>query len=199
VGTDVLQAMIGDVGADFSKSVKSAPTVPTKPAPTSPETQAAALLFGAALRYESYAEPILANVPQESLVDPWKTLYTALKVVYHEAQTQPSVPPQTLFSRLRAYLDGQQLERMVHVLDAAALRIDEIFAGLTPTQVRIEVENHLALFASAQLMKRRKDLEAAIRHAEIAGDSSRLTELLAEYSKLISRPAPIHAPRRTNE
>jgi DNA primase len=194
VGTDVLQAMVEalrparagtDVRAGFTNGVKPAPTAHPV---TTPEIQAAALLFGAALRYETYVGPILANVPTDSLVDPWKTLYTALEVVYHEAQTQSSAPPQSLFSRLRAYLDGQQLEPLVKVLDAAALRIDEIFAGLTPPQVRTEVENHLALFASAQLMKRRKDLEAAIRHAEIAGDSSRLTELLADYSKLISRP-----------
>ncbi|MEK7183524.1 MAG: DNA primase [Patescibacteria group bacterium] len=190
VGTDVLQAMVEELRGKRSKA--ATPLTPSTPpaksvTPSSPETQAAALLFGAALRYETYAEAILANVPQELLQEPWKSLYTALEVVYTSQQTQPTAPPQTLFSRLRAYLEGQQQVQAIHTLDAIALRIDEIFAGLTPIRVRAEVENHLALFASAQLMKRRKELESAIRHAEIAGDSARLTELLAEYSKLISK------------
>ena len=198
VGTDVLQAMVEElrskqpkVETQKPKPAAAAPgdVKPAVPATSSSEVQAAALLFGAALRYETYAEPILANVPQDLLIEPWRSLYTALEVVYHAPQTQPSAPPQTLFSRLRAYLEEQQQAQAIHTLDAIALRIDEIFAGLTPTRVRTEVENHLALFASAQLMKRRKELESSIRHAEIAGDSSRLTELLAEYSKLISRSA----------
>lgn len=188
VGTDVLQAMVEEHRVKESKpSTPLTASTPVKPLPTSPETQAAAVLFGAALRYETFCEPILANVPKDALAEPWKSLYTSLEVIYTSQQTQPSVPPQTLFSRLRAYLEGQSQVQAIHTLDAVALRIDEIFAGLTPTRVRQEVENHLALFASAQLMKRRKDLESAIRHAELAGDSSRLTELLAEYSKLISR------------
>ncbi len=191
VGTDVLQAMVEELRGKQPRAAAS-PAVAARSVSvtaSSPELQAAALLLGAALRYEPYAQPILANVPKESLTEPWLALYTALEVVYNIPQTPPSVPSQTLFSRLRAYLEGQQQPQSVQTLDAIALRSDEIFAGLTPTQVRQEVENHLALFASAQLMKRRKDLESAIRHAEIAGDSSRLTELLAEYSKLISRPA----------
>jgi DNA primase len=198
VGTDVLQAMVEEVRGKQPKPAAATPKVIVSPpsgtqavaAPAiNQETQAAALLFGAALRYETYTAPILANVPQELLDEPWKSLYTSLEVVYNAQQTQPAAPPQTLFSRLRAYLEGQQQAQAIHTLDAIALRIDEIFAGLTPTRVRAEVENHLALFASAQLMKRRKELESSIRHAEIAGDSSRLTELLAEYSKLISRSA----------
>lgn len=212
VGTDVLQAMVEEVRVKAAKVDSTKPKAPAvasapKTAPqsilsstatpkageptaiTTPETQAAALLFGSALRYEAFAPAILANVPQDGLAEPWKSLYSSLEVVYTSQQTQPSVPPKTLFSRLRAYLEGQSQVQAIHTLDAVALRIDEIFAGLTPTRVRQEVEHHLALFASAQLMKRRKDLESAIRHAELAGDSSRLTELLAEYSKLISRPA----------
>lgn len=197
VGTDVLQAMIEDKREKLkekSPTVKTSLTSSTSgtssltsSTSSTPETQAAALLFGAALRYETFCEPILANVPQEVLAEPWANLYSNLRLVYTSEQTQPSVPQQTLFSRLRAYLEGQSQVQAIHTLDAVALRIDEIFAGLTPTQVRVEVENHLALFASAQLMKRRKDLESAIRHAELAGDEHRLSELVAEYSKLISR------------
>ncbi|MFZ2682032.1 MAG: DNA primase [Patescibacteria group bacterium] len=200
VGTDVLQAMVEETRSKTSQA--ETPATPAKTAPLAlkpavkvnqpntaqaPETQAAALLFGAALRYELYAPAILANVPKELLMDPWQQLYTALELVYNAGQIQPPAPPQTLFSRLRAYLEDQQQVQAIHTLDAVALRIDEIFAGLTPTRVRSEVENHLALFASAQLMKRRKELEAAIRHAELAGDAARLTELLADYSKLIPR------------
>ncbi len=192
VGTDVLQAMVEEQRKTDQKTklpdIKKEPAkAPIAHINVSPEVQAAALLFGSALRYESFAPAILANVPIELLAEPWQSLYTALGVVYNAEQTQPLAPPKTLFSRLRAYLEEQQQVQAIHTLDAVALRIDEIFAGLTPTQVRTEVENHLALFASAQLMKRRKELEAAIRHAELAGDSSKLTELLADYSKLIAR------------
>lgn len=191
VGTDVLQAMVDERRGKESKTPStpstSSTSVKTPSTSSTPETQAAALLFGAALRYETFCEPILANVPQDVLAEPWANLYSNLRVVYTSQQTQPSVPNQTLFSRLRAYLEGQSQVQAIHTLDAVALRIDEIFAGLTPTQVRLEVENHLALFASAQLMKRRKDLESAIRHAELAGDSTRLAELMSEYSRLIAR------------
>lgn len=203
VGTDVLQSMVAELQASAKAAVVKAESRPgvapiakpvIKPSSdkvpaASQEVQAAALLFGSALRYETYTPAILANVPTELLAEPWQSLYTALGIVYTLQQTQPLAPPQTLFSRLRAYLEDQQQVQAIHTLDAVALRIDEIFAGLTPARVRTEVENHLALFASAQLMKRRKDLESAIRHAELAGDSARLSELLAEYSKLISRSA----------
>ena len=194
VGTDVLQAMVDELKIKDKRLTPSTPSTPsttlTPSTSSTPELQAAELLLGAALRYEPYTQAILANVPKESLTEPWKSLYIALDIVYTAPQIPTSVPPQSLFSRLRAYLEGQQQPQSVQTLDAIALRSDEILAGLTPIQVQHEVENHLALFASAQLMKRRKDLEATIRHAEIAGESSRLTELLAEYSKLISRPAP---------
>ncbi len=194
VGTDVLQAMVDELKIKDKRLTPSTPSTPsttlTPSTSSTPELQAAELLLGAALRYEPYTQAILANVPKESLTEPWKSLYIALDIVYTAPQIPTSVPPQSLFSRLRAYLEGQQQPQSVQTLDAIALRSDEILAGLTPIQVQHEVENHLALFASAQLMKRRKDLEAAIRHAEIGGESSRLTELLAEYSKLISRPAP---------
>ena len=194
VGTDVLQPMVDELKIKDKRLTPSTPSTPsttlTPSTSSTPELQAAELLLGAALRYEPYTQAILANVPKESLTEPWKSLYIALDIVYTAPQIPTSVPPQSLFSRLRAYLEGQQQPQSVQTLDAIALRSDEILAGLTPIQVQHEVENHLALFASAQLMKRRKDLEAAIRHAEIGGESSRLTELLAEYSKLISRPAP---------
>ena len=104
VGTDVLQAMVEEQrGKDERLKIKDKSSQPATPGakqliPSTPpaksvtppasstETQAAALLFGAALRYETYAEAILANVPQELLQEPWKSLYTALEVVYTSQQ-----------------------------------------------------------------------------------------------------------------
>jgi DNA primase len=192
VGTDVLMGMVTGLRQKSSEpktptSVSAQVTPRTSsPQATDPETQATALLFGAATRYENYTEPILARVSVDILSDPWKTLYTSLQVVYTQSRTQPSAHPQSLFLRLRAYLEDTH-PQAVMTLDAVAFRTDEIFAGLSPDRVRSEVENHLALLASAQLMKRRKALEAAIRRAEIAGENAQLRELLAEYSQLISR------------
>ena len=190
VGADVLKAMVEDLmGKDLklnTKHLTPKQTTALTPVPTSgPHVQAVSLLFGAAVRYEDYTAIILANVPTELLQEPWSSLYIALGVVYTTGQTVASVPPQSLFSRLRTYLEDQQQAQAIHTLDAIALRIDEIFVGLTPTRVQAEVAKHLTLFASTQLLERRKELESIIRQAEIAGDSVRLTELLAEYSKLM--------------
>ncbi len=196
VGLDVLKTMLKPssvaVGSRQLAVGKNAPPNPrdTKPSTfESPQFQSAALLLGAALRYDSYVEPILANLPMDKLSEPWPMLYTALKAVYTSQQTQSPAPTTTLFSRLRTYLEEQGQPAAVQALDELTLRSDEIFVGLAPDQVRQEVEKHLALLASAQDKTRRKQLEADIRHAEIAGDSSRLTQLLAEYSELLSRSA----------
>lgn len=195
VGMDVLQTMVEERRRGSKPAVPGKPTMPVaaKQEKESPEAQAAGFLFGAALRYPTITKAILANVPHDFLQEPWKTLYTALELVYTQSQNQPSTsaPTQTLFSRLRAYLEGQSQARFVTVLDAIALRMDEVFAGLSPAVVRTEVERHIALFASAQLMKRRKELEAAIRRAESTGDAARLRELLTEYSALLARSAAV--------
>lgn len=192
VGTDVLMGMVASLRQSTSTQSSQKPVQsPVAPrsggSPSSdPETQATALLFGAAIRYENYAEPILARVSVDILSEPWKSLYSSLHFVYTQSRTQPSAHPQSLFLRLRAYLEDTHPQAIV-TLDAVAFRTDEIFAGLPPDRVRSEVEKHLALIASAQLMKRRKVLEAAIRRAEIAGENAQLRDLLAEYSKLIPR------------
>ena len=159
------------------------------PSPPSPETQrtrASAFLLGVALKYEKAAGEVLKRVPPDVLEDPWKTLYRELGVVYNAGQTQPSTAPQqSLFLRLRAHLDGQGSPRFISVVDALALRIDEMLARLSPKDVRAEVDGHLILFDRERQQERRKDLEARIRQAEIAGDHVLLSSLMDEYNHLL--------------
>ncbi len=110
-------------------------------------------------------------------------------MLYTAEQTDPNaahgkIP---LFTRLRAHLEGRGATRLVSAIDTLALRIDEMLAGLSPHAVRAEVDRHLILFKEERGKNIRKELEAQIRHAEIAGDQKRLTELLAEYSTLLKR------------
>ncbi len=150
-------------------------------------TQAAVFLLGVCFKYEKAAGEILARVPKEILNDPWKSLYTHVEVVYNSAQTQLSAAPikPSLFSRLRAHLESVNAPELLTVLDALALKIDEMLARLPPKDVRAEVDRHLILFKDEREKSRRKALEAEIREAEIAGDNARLTELMDNYALLL--------------
>ncbi len=186
VSVDVLQGMLQLPTPDARRPAIPKEQNKIKEA-IDPETRAIALIFGAILRHEALVPPVRAVLREDILKEPWKTLYTLLGDVYRQAQTSPSAPPQTLFSRLRAYLETHDEGRLIPVLDDVALATDEILAGLSPIEVRHEVERHVALIASAHLKKRRKQLEEAIRQAELAGDTEELAELLRVYGELLSR------------
>ncbi|MFA5945350.1 MAG: DNA primase [Patescibacteria group bacterium] len=200
VSVDILRTMMTKIvlpkkiGASNSSvplrrtgDARIAPIAPSESA--SPETQrtrASAFLLGVALKYEKAAGEVLKRVPLDVLEDPWKTLYRELGVVYNAGQTQPSTAPQqSLFLRLRAHLDGQGSPRFISVVDALALRIDEMLARLSPKDVRAEVDRHLILFTRERQQERRKDLESKIRQAEIAGDHVLLSSLMDEYNHLL--------------
>ncbi len=162
------------------------PTVSFPPDLDKP-TQAAVFLLGVCFKYEKAAGEILARVPKEVLRDPWKSLYTHVDLVYNSAQTELSAAPQkqSLFTRLRAHLESVNAPELLQLLDALALKIDEMLARLPPKDVRAEVDRHLILFKDEREKSRRKALEAEIREAEISGDHARLTALMDDYALLL--------------
>lgn len=188
VTVDVLQGMLPPTSG-LTPSVYRQPSTTPTPA-LEPEVQAIRFIFGAISRQEDLIPAVRKVLRDDILTEPWKTLYSLLGDVYRQAQTSTSSPSQPLFSRLRAYLESHAEERLIPVLDDVVLAADEILAGLSPTQVRREVEQHVALIASAHLKKRRKQLEEAIRQAELSGDTEELGELLRVYGELLSRAAP---------
>ncbi|MFA5946868.1 MAG: DNA primase [Patescibacteria group bacterium] len=150
-------------------------------------TQAAVFLLGVCFKYEKAAGEILSRVPTEVLRDPWKSLYTHMDLVYNSAQTELSAAPQkqSLFTRLRAHLESVNAPELLKLLDALALKIDEMLARLPPKDVRAEVDRHLILFKDEREKSRRKALEAEIREAEISGDHARLTALMDDFALLL--------------
>ncbi len=150
--------------------------------------KAAAFLLGLALAEERLAKDILDRVPIDLLKDPWSLLYASAKQVYSDGQLHSSPPQQKqpFFLRLRAYLDSASQGSLLSILDTLALQTDEIIAGLSLQARRDEAKRHLALFSRAQAESKQKELEAAIRHAELAGDSAKLTALMAEYASLLN-------------
>ncbi len=189
VGADVLESMIKPISRLADSVPEQRTATKTREIITS-ETQAVAFLFGAAMRYEALIPVISEAVNLDILTSPYNELYTSLKNVYRSPQINPSAPPQSLFSRLRAYLENHDArDQLIPALDEVALVTDEILAGLSPLEVKNEVEQHLALIASAQHKKRRKQLEEAIRQAELSGQTEELTDLLRAYGDLLARGA----------
>jgi DNA primase len=167
----------------------AAPKPPAQPAtPPDKISTAAIFLLGILLKYEKLAPEILTRVPKVSLPEPWNALYSQVEVLYTTEQTQPNATAKntTLFTRLRSHLEGRGETRLVSAIDTLALRIDEMLRGLSPQAVRAEVDRHLILFKESEERRLRKDLEAKIRHAEIAGDQTLLAELLKQYSSLLA-------------
>lgn len=201
VSVDVLQGMLPAAGnapvagggaAQRSPAPQGGQTTAASQKPKvaiEPEVQAIRFIFGAISREETLIPAVRKVLRDDILPEPWKTLYSLLGDVYRQAQTSPS-SHQTLFSRLRAYLEGHAEGQLIPLLDDVVLATDEILAGLSLTQVRHEVEQHVALIASAHLKKRRKQLEEAIRQAELSGDTEELAELMRSYGELLSRAAP---------
>jgi DNA primase len=199
VSVDVLRTMaqgykVVKTFPDKAK-VAQAPKPAQPPQPPQPSfspdldkpTQAAVFLLGVCFKYEKAAGEILSRVPKEILSDPWKSLYTHVDVVYTSGQTELSAAPQkqSLFTRLRAHLESVNAPELLKLLDALALKIDEMLARLPPKDVRAEVDRHLILFKDEREKSRRKALEAEIREAEISGDHARLTALMDDFALLL--------------
>lgn len=164
---------------------------PALPAPKTQDpttTRAIAFLFAHALSDESMTAIILEKFAGKSLPHPWGKLYEALGEVYTPSQLSASLAgkEQTLFSRLRTYLDRTTPGTYNDAIDRAVLTYDEIVVGLSQSQKQDEARRQLLLLARMRLEEQKKSLEAAIRQAEASGDSPLLTSLLAEYTALIS-------------
>ncbi len=169
------------------------PRSPNPPPPsTKPDTktdQAAAFLFGVALKYEGFTSEILSIISEDILTnDLWKVLYRGLRVVYTSGQQlQTPAPQESLFSRLRAWLTSQGHLRETSAVNALALTTDELLAGLTPTEVRQEADNNILLISQEKRRSTRTLLERDIREAELSGDDERLQTLMRAYRDEVSR------------
>jgi DNA primase len=159
----------------------------------SPETKldrAIAFLFGIALKHEGFAPEILAAVREEILTESrWAVLYSALRSVYTPPQELPqsSAPQQTLFLRLLSWLTANDYARETSVLNALAIRTDELLDGLSPKEVRQEADRNLLLVSQERARRLRAVLERDIREAELSGDDIRLHELMRAYRDLLSQ------------
>lgn len=194
VTVEVLKQMMGTntgqpravVGAPRSGEAaqRAVPTVTNE----NPTTRATAFLFAHALSDESMTSIILEKFAGKSLPEPWGKLYEALREVYTPSQLSASLAgkEQTLFLRLRTYLDRTAPGTYNDAIDRAVLAYDEIIVGLSQSQKQEEARRQLLLLARSRMEEQKKSLEAAIRQAEASGDSSLLTSLIAEYTALIS-------------
>ncbi|MCR4312549.1 MAG: toprim domain-containing protein, partial [Candidatus Uhrbacteria bacterium] len=179
----------GEVKGGLGKVQKTSPDL-TRPHPT-PTTKvdlAAAFLLGLALKHEAFTEEALGAVHVDMLADTGiSQLYTELRLVYTANDTPvPSTQRNVFYSRLRAKLEGQGMARETSLLDALTLQTDELLAGLPPKEVRYEADRNIAILANARAQAQRKQLESAIREAELSGDGPRLAELVREYSVFLS-------------
>ncbi len=202
VDIDSLQQMLAARVAPLKSVVRSASNIGGGATPTTsivpvipmvPDTkidQAAAFLFGVALKYEGFTGEILSIISEEMLTgEVWKTLYSALRVVYTPGEQLPhsSAPKQTLFTRLRAWLDAQGKLRETSAVNALALRMDELLAGLSPTEVRQEADRNITIVSQERHRLVRAGLERDIREAELSGDDERLQTLMRAYRDVVSR------------
>jgi DNA primase len=187
VAVSVLEGMLKARVTQTAQGLGVAKPV-TLAAPKDKISTAAVFLLGILLKYEKLAPEILGSVPEAALGEPWKTLYREIELLYTPQESQPTAASinTTLFSRLRTHLEARGETRLVSAIDTLTLRIDEMLRGLSPIAVRAEVDRHLILFKAERQKSRRKELEALIRHAEIAGDDEKLKSLLLEYSSLLN-------------
>ncbi len=190
---DVMKGVGGRVlgvgGASTTAPMKSVP-IAIPPVPDTKIDRAAAFLFGVALKYEGFTGEILSIISEEMLTSElWKTLYNALRIVYHAAEQLPhsSAPKQTLFTRLRAWLEAQGKLRETSAVNALAIHTDELLVGLSPTEVRQEADRNITIVSQEQSRLVRSGLERDIREAELSGDDEGLQRLMRVYRDVVSR------------
>jgi DNA primase len=177
------------------KKLESVPSTPNtqRPVYELPETKydrSAAFLLGISMKHEGFVPEILAAVRQELLTgEQWRVLYSGLANLYTptEKLPNPTAPQQPLFSRLLSWLAANGHTRETSVVNALAIRIDELLDGLTPPEVRQEADRNLLIVSQEQMRLTRAGLERSIREAELSGDDQKLHELMRAYRDVISR------------
>lgn len=165
--------------------------VPTPTKLTSDKfTRAAARLLAISLWDVSLTPQIIGTVPLEILPDPWGDLYRTLEVVYTpDESSTPRESQSSLFSRLRTELVRADLHPAVQLLDGVMLRADELLASLSHDKLAEDVRTNLQVFTAELSRKKRAELEAAIRAAELAGDNERLAALMRDYQLVLKASA----------
>ena len=159
----------------------------------SPETKidrTMAFLLGIAMKHEGFTPEILAAVGQELRTGSrWEALYIGLVAVYTPPEQLPrsSAPQEPLFSRLLSWLAANGHTRETSVLNALAIRTDELLDGLSPKEVRQEADRNLMIVSQECTRRARAALERDIREAELSGDDVRLHELMRAYRDMVSQ------------
>ncbi len=167
--------------------------VPRQAVPEPPESKidrAMAFLLGIAMKHEGFTPEILAAVGQELRTGSrWEVLYTGLIAVYTPPEQLPhsSAPQEPLFSRLLSWLTANGHTRETSVLNALAIRTDELLDGLSPKEVRQEADRNLMIVSQECARRARAALERDIREAELSGDDARLHTLMRAYRDMISQ------------
>ena len=181
---------LGPNGSTVTNTGKPTPSPAPIELPESKYDRSAAFLLGIAIKHEGFVPEILAAVRQELLTgEQWQVLYSGLASLYNPSEKlpNPSAPQQTLFSRLLSWLAANGHTRETSVVNALAIRIDELLDGLTPPEVRQEADRNLLIVSQEQTRLMRADLERSIREAELSGDDQKLHELMRAYRDVISR------------
>ncbi|MBI1908107.1 toprim domain-containing protein [Candidatus Uhrbacteria bacterium] len=173
---------------------RAAPSTPKTLPPSHPPTphqkkqtkedRAAEFVIGLMLADDGVAAEILDRVPETALpAEPWRRLYTMAKAQYTSGQIAGATN-QSLYSRLQSDVRSRGADDDLRRIDATLLRLEEQVRGWSPDMVRAELDQHIALLKGALGDQRRKELEAAIRAAELSQSAS-LNALLAEYAQLL--------------
>ncbi|MFH1767027.1 MAG: DNA primase [Patescibacteria group bacterium] len=186
VETSILRGML-------TKQEKEAVT--TQPKTFSAETEvkkittlsekAASFLIGLLFSEEDAVNDILPRLKIDDLPDPWQRIYKEFIILYNQRKSENHTQ-NTFFSLFQDHLSTIGLESQISKLSASVIRAKELIDGFTRDQVREEISRHLSLIASKSHDAKRKQLEAAIRQAELSGDEDRLRALIEQYTKLLN-------------
>lgn len=180
----------GQLGGGSGKEAKKEERIPDIEIPDSKLDRAAAFLFGIALKHEGFTQEILALITEDMFTsDAWRRLYIGLRTVYTAPQTLSPLPapPLLLYTRLRTWLETQGHARETSLLNALAIRMDELLVGLSPYEVRQEADRNISIISQERQRLQRGRLERDIREAELSGDSERLQSLMRAYRDLLTR------------
>jgi DNA primase len=190
VPVDVLVAQAKMIKPQTGAAKPVVSAMPSKKA--TPETSLSspeAFLFGLCLCFPEWTSRVLGAVEMEMLSAPWKTLYESLKFVYTQEDLQPQgerQKNQSLFSRLRTYLEQHAAQEHLQTYDAVAISVDGLLSALSPTDVAQEGEKHVSLLLRRRQDVLRRDLLSRIREAELQNNTEQVQQLMREYQQLLS-------------
>lgn len=185
VALEVLESSLKSlVSSEKAPALVSQVPVAAKPR-AGKASQTAEFIICVAISHPGILAELSERLPVEAIPDePWGRLYSLAQRLYSHHQIDGATN-QSLYSRLRNETHVSAAEDL-KLLDAALLTFEERVSTLSPKAMREELERHIHLLLSARHETRRRQLESAIREAELAGDSDRLRALLETYAHVLA-------------